>query len=116
MFSYNRYNPNGIPIISDSHVIPFGHRCSSALVCKYANLRKFSLPFDWTIPTFPGKIQRILENDFQDFIPDVRNHVVRGSEQMSLKINMELYYLILTPILKKVSTNIIVVSNGSIPS
>jgi hypothetical protein len=74
MFSYKIYNPNELAIIPDSHVIPFGHRCSSALVCKYASLRKFSLPFDWTIPTFPGIIQEIIENNFQDFIPDVRNH------------------------------------------
>ena len=74
MFSYRINNPNDLSIIPDAHIIPFGHRCSSALVCKYASLRKFSLPFDWTIPAFPGKIRQIIENNFQDFIPDVRNH------------------------------------------
>jgi hypothetical protein len=31
------------------------------------------LPFDWTIPSFPSKIQKVLENNFDDFIPDVHN-------------------------------------------
>jgi hypothetical protein len=38
-------------------------------------MRKFSLPFDWTIPLYPSKIQKVLENDFEDYIPDVRNKV-----------------------------------------
>jgi len=56
-------------------VVPFGHRCTSALACKYANLRKYSLPFDWTSPLFSDKIKHVLENDFEGFMPDVRNNV-----------------------------------------
>jgi hypothetical protein len=75
MFSYVLNNPNNFVIKNDYVVIPFGHRCSSALACKYANIRKFSLPFDWTIPLFPNKIQKVLENNFNDFIPDVHNGI-----------------------------------------
>jgi len=50
-------------------VIPFGSRCTSAVVCHYAQLLKESLPFDWTIPLLPCKTQQILEQDFKDFIP-----------------------------------------------
>ena len=75
MFSYKINNPNNFSITGDCYVIPFGHRCSSALACKYANMRKFSLPFDWTIPLFPSKIQKVLDNDFEDYIPDVKNGV-----------------------------------------
>jgi len=73
MFSYVVNSPNNFVIKNDYFIIPFGHRCSSALACKYANIRKFSLPFDWTIPLFPNKIQKVLENNFEDFIPDVYN-------------------------------------------
>ena len=45
------------------------------MACKYANVRHFSLPFDWTIPLFPKKIQKVLENNFDDFIPDVYNGI-----------------------------------------
>jgi hypothetical protein len=38
-------------------------------------MRKFSLPFDWTIPLFPSKIQKVLDNNFEDYIPDVKNGV-----------------------------------------
>ena len=72
MFSHSITSDNFI-IESDYYVIPFGSRCSSAIVCKYANIRKFSLPFDWTIPLFPKKIQKVLENNFEDYIPDVYN-------------------------------------------
>jgi hypothetical protein len=77
MFSFFLHNPNDLKIIPDSNynVVPFGHRCSSALVCKYASLRNFSLPFDWTIPLFPQKIKEVLQNDFQEFVPDVHNNV-----------------------------------------
>jgi len=77
MFSYKINNPNNfsIDVKGDYYAIPFGHRCSSALACKYAHMRKFSLPFDWTIPLYPSKIQKVLENDFEDYIPDVRNDV-----------------------------------------
>lgn len=73
MFSFYVNNPNNFTIQNDYTVIPFGHRCTSAISCKYASIRKFSLPFDWTSPTLPKKIQNILENNFIDFIPDVYN-------------------------------------------
>ena len=75
MFSYTINNPKNFKIINDFYMIPFGHRCASALACKYANLRKFSLPFDWNISLFPKKIQNVLENNFNDFIPDVYNGI-----------------------------------------
>lgn len=74
MFSYYIHNPNNFTFEESEYTaIPFGHRCSSALACKYANIRKFSLVFDWCIPAFPKNIQKVLENDFIDFIPDVMN-------------------------------------------
>jgi hypothetical protein len=76
MFSHAIHNPNHFEILNkdkDYNVIPFGHRCTSALACKYASLRKVSLPFDWTMPTYPDKIQQVLDADFEDFIPDVYN-------------------------------------------
>lgn len=75
MFSYSVNNPNNFIIGNDYYVIPFGHRCTSALACKYANIRKVSLPFDWTIPLFPKKIKKVLENNFDDFIPDVHKGI-----------------------------------------
>ena len=76
-FSHTIKNPNNLEIDNqDSYVIPFGHRCTSALACKYGNVRKCSFPFDWTIPSFPDKIIKVLENDFDDFIPDVHNNVI----------------------------------------
>ena len=44
-----KYNINSNIIINnteDYYLIPFGHRCSSALAIKFASLRKMSLPFD----------------------------------------------------------------------
>jgi hypothetical protein len=73
MFSYVINNPNNFVIKNDYFVIPFGHRCSSAIACKYANIRNFSLPFDWSIVLLPNHIQKVLENNFDDFIPDVYN-------------------------------------------
>lgn len=67
MFSYVINNPNNFIIEKDYYIIPFGHRCSSALACKYANIRNFSLPFDWGRPYFPQTIKKILENDFDGF-------------------------------------------------
>jgi len=67
MFSYSITNSNNFIIKDDYHVIPFGHRCASAIACKNANLRKFSLPFDWGIPFFPSTIKKILENNFSNF-------------------------------------------------
>jgi hypothetical protein len=70
MFSHYVNNSNNITITNDFYAVPFGQRCTSALACKYANIRFFSLPFDWTIPLFPGKIKKILENNFENFIPE----------------------------------------------
>lgn len=75
MFSHVINNPNDFVIENDYVAIPFGHRCTSALACKYANVRNFSLPFDWSIPLFPNKIIKVLENNFEDFIPDVYNGI-----------------------------------------
>jgi hypothetical protein len=84
MFSYIINNPNNFVIKDDYFIIPFGHRCSSALACNYANIRKFSLPFDWTVPLFPIKIQKVLENNFDDFIPDVHNGIFHNKYGFSL--------------------------------
>ena len=84
MFSHVINNPNNFIIKNDYFIIPFGHRCSSALACKYANIRKFSLPFDWTIPLFPNKIQKVLENNFDDFIPDVHNGIFDNKYEFTL--------------------------------
>lgn len=68
MFSHTINNSNNFIIKkTDYFAIPFGHRCSSALACIYSNIRNFSLPFDWGIPYFPHTIQKILENNFEDF-------------------------------------------------
>lgn len=76
MFSYTIHNPKKIKINTVNYcAVPFGYRCTSALACIYANIRKFSLPFDWVMPLFPNKIKKILENDFNDYIPDVHNGV-----------------------------------------
>ena len=67
------------------NVVPFGYRCTSALVCKYSGLRKISLPFDWTIPAYPDRIQKVLENDFADFIPsNIRNGVFKNKYEIGL--------------------------------
>lgn len=72
MFTHNIQNPNNINIDTQNfHAIPFGHRCTSAMACTYASIRHFSLPFDWTIPSLPNKIQDVLADDFANFIPDV---------------------------------------------
>ena len=84
MFTHTINNPNHFLIEDDYFAIPFGHRCSSALACKYANIRKFSLPFDWTAPSFPKKIQNVLENNFEDFIPDVYNGIFHNKYDISL--------------------------------
>jgi len=82
MFSHTINNP--CLIEEDYYVVPFGHRCTSALACKYANIRKFSLPFDWTFRLFPKKIKAVLENHFEDFIPDVHNGVFRNKYDIAL--------------------------------
>ena len=75
-FGY-KINPCNIVInnTKNYYLIPFGHRCTSALAIKFASLRKFSLPFDWTGKSFPKKIKNVLENNFKDFIPDVNNNI-----------------------------------------
>jgi len=84
--SFKINNPNNIIINTKEnyYVIPFGHRCSSALTIKYASLRKFSLPFDWTIPLYPNKIEKILENNFENFIPDVKNNIFENKYGVTL--------------------------------
>jgi len=84
MFSYVINNPNELVINDDYYIIPFGSRCSSAMVCNYANIRKFSLPFDWTIPLFPNKIKKVLEENFRDFIPDVYNDIFNNKYEIYL--------------------------------
>ena len=75
MFDHVINNPNNFIIKNNYVVIPFGHRCSSALACKFANIRHFSLPFDWCFELFPNKIVKVLENNFDNFIPDVCNGI-----------------------------------------
>jgi hypothetical protein len=85
MFSHVVNNSNNFIINkNDYYIIPFGHRCSSALACKYANIRNFSLPFDWCIPLFPKKIQNVLKNNFDDFIPDVHNNIFNNKYDITL--------------------------------
>jgi hypothetical protein len=77
MFSHkiNNPRPKNFATTKGYCAIPIGHRCTSALACKYSNIRNFSLPFDWIIPSFPNKIQKVLENNFSNFIPDVHNNI-----------------------------------------
>ena len=72
-------------LVNSYTVIPFGSRCSSTIACNYAQIRKTSLPFDWTIPLFPKKIQNVLENNFNDFIPDVHKRIFRNKYDFSLE-------------------------------
>ena len=83
-FSYKINNPNNFNIINDSYVVPFGVRCPSAIVCQYASLRKFSLPFDWCSPLSPKKIQLVLENNFDDFIPNVHHGIFKNKYNFTL--------------------------------
>ena len=76
MFTYHINNPHNFVITNNYYIIPFGHRCTSALACKYANIRLFSLPFDWADKLFPNKIQKILQNNFDEFIPDACNNIL----------------------------------------
>ena len=85
MFSHTLHNPNNFTINTDSYnVIPFGHRCTSAIACKFASIRKCSLPFDWNSSLFPHKIKQVLENNFADFIPDVHNQQFWNKYKFSL--------------------------------
>ena len=73
-FNCKTSNPININGIQNYTLIPIGHRCSSALAIQYASLRHMSLPFDWVLKLFPRKIKNVLENNFQDFIPDVHKN------------------------------------------
>ncbi len=76
MFSHVINNPNNVELdIKDVNVIPIGYQCGAALACKYANIRKLSLPFDWLYPLTPNKIRSVLENNFDNFIPDIKNGI-----------------------------------------
>jgi hypothetical protein len=74
MFSHTINNPNNFMIEKKYYAIPFGQRCTSAIACNLSRIRRFSLPFDWTNYLFPNKIEKILENNFEDFISDVHNN------------------------------------------
>ena len=76
MFSFRIPNINKLKIErKNSNFVPFGHRCSSAVILNFSSLRKYSLPFDWTSPSYPKKIQSVIENNFDNFIPDVQNNI-----------------------------------------
>jgi hypothetical protein len=79
------YNPNNIILeLNDYYFIPFGHRCTSAMITKFACLRKWSLPFDWCAIVYPNMIKNVLENDFKDFIPDVKNNIFTNKYNFKL--------------------------------
>lgn len=80
MYSHTFNNPNNIKItnLDDFNVIPFGNRCHVTSSCIHAKLRVDSLPFDWICHTMPSTIKTILENNFNDFIPDVLNGSFRN--------------------------------------
>lgn len=86
MFSHTINNPNNFIFEQKNNffAIPFGHRCTSALACKYSNIRDFSLPFDWTTPLFPKKIIKVLEENFNDFIPDVYQNIFTNKYDITL--------------------------------
>lgn len=84
MYSHTIHYSNPFVIENDSFIVPFGIRCTSALACKFANIRKCSLPFDWVTPLFPNKIQKILENNFEDFIPDVHHGIFHNKYDITL--------------------------------
>ena len=57
-------------------IIPSGIDCGLATLLKKYSLRRFSLPFDWSVSY--GGISKIIKNKFQDFIPkdnDKINHI-----------------------------------------
>ena len=83
MFRHSGNNPKNTIITNDCYTVSFGHRCTSALACKYSNMRNFSLPFDWCSPAFPKKIQNVLENNFEDFIPDAHNGILHNKYEIS---------------------------------
>jgi hypothetical protein len=66
------------PIKLDKCVtFPIGHKCSSALSANIAGIRHFSLPLDWCEHLFPKKLIRVFENNFEDFLPDKLEELVR---------------------------------------
>ena len=84
-FSYSLANSSDFLIAKeDFFCVPFGNSCSSALACKYAGIRKASLPLDWAARTEPKKIKAVLENDFSDFIPDVHGNNFINKYNLSL--------------------------------
>jgi hypothetical protein len=87
-FSYYVHNPNDISINKDEDfiVMPSGHRCTSAIAVRNASLRKFSLPFDWNLYLYPGKIKKVLENNFENFLPDVipQNEIIMNKYDIKL--------------------------------
>lgn len=86
-FKYEIINKN-IDFINYSYdttnFIPMGHRCTSAIACNYASLRTCSLPFDWVQFLFPGKIKSVLSNNFEDYVPDVKNGVIINKYDIKL--------------------------------
>jgi hypothetical protein len=75
MYTHTFNNPNNIKIndLYNYDIVPIGNRCYTASSCIRANLRVYSLPFDWICHTLPSTLKEILENDFNGFIPDVIN-------------------------------------------
>jgi hypothetical protein len=56
-------------------IIPIGVDCGMAEFCRKYNLRKASLPFDWTV-TYNG-VSKCIEDDFKYFtepLIDRKNH------------------------------------------
>lgn len=51
------------------HYIPFGQDCGLSYILRYADLRKESLPFDWTLG-YPEHIKRSLDLKFSDWFSD----------------------------------------------
>jgi len=63
MFSYTQHSANadvGFCPNANYITIPFGHRCTSAIACKMAGLRNFSLPFDWINSGYPAKLHHAI--------------------------------------------------------
>jgi hypothetical protein len=86
--SYYLHNPNNITINKDEDfiVMPSGHRCTSAIVARNASLRKFSLPFDWNMYLYPGKVKKVLENNFENFLPDIipQNEIIMNKYDIKI--------------------------------
>lgn len=54
-------------------IIPIGIDCNSALILRAMEIRKFALPFDWTV-TYQG-VADIIRDDFINFIPSDNNKI-----------------------------------------